>query len=47
MPASLVETSFLSNMHEAKRLKTSYYRYLIANGLYYGLISYIKSLGKN
>jgi len=47
MPASLVETSFLSNAQEAKRLKTSYYRYLIANGLYYGIISYIKSLGKN
>jgi N-acetylmuramoyl-L-alanine amidase len=47
MPASLVETSFLSNTQEAKRLKTSYYRYLIANGLYYGIISYIKSLGKN
>ncbi len=47
MPASLVETSFLSNMNEAKRLKTSFYRYLIANGLYYGIISYIKSLGKN
>jgi N-acetylmuramoyl-L-alanine amidase len=47
MPASLVETSFLSNMYEARRLKTSYYRYLIANGLYYGIISYIKSLGKN
>ena len=47
MPASLVETSFLSNTHEAQRLKSSTYRYLIAKGLYYGIISYIKSLGKN
>jgi N-acetylmuramoyl-L-alanine amidase len=47
MPASLVETSFLSNALEAKRLKSSHYRNLIANGLYYGIISYIKSLGKN
>ncbi|MCK4835587.1 MAG: N-acetylmuramoyl-L-alanine amidase [Candidatus Aminicenantes bacterium] len=47
MPASLVETSFISNSQEARRLKTSTYRYLIANGLYYGIISYIRSLGKN
>lgn len=47
MPAALVETSFLSNYSEARRLKNSTYRYLIAKGLYYGIISYIRSLGKN
>jgi N-acetylmuramoyl-L-alanine amidase len=47
MPSALVETSFLSNTQEALRLKTSTYRDHIANGLYYGIISYITSLGKN
>ena len=47
MPASLVEVSFLSTYSEANRLKSSTYRYLIAKGLYYGIISYIRSLGKN
>jgi N-acetylmuramoyl-L-alanine amidase len=46
MPASLVEVSFISNAREAKRLKTQSYRYQIAKGLYYGIIAYIKSLGK-
>jgi len=46
MPAVLVEVSFLSNHNEGKRLKTSAYRYSIAEGLYAGIISYIKSLGK-
>ncbi len=46
MPAVLVEASFLSNYYEGKRLKTSAYRYSIAAGLYSGIISYIKSLGK-
>lgn len=46
MPAVLVEASFLSNFYEGKRLKTSAYRYSIAAGLYSGIISYIKSLGK-
>lgn len=46
MPAVLVEASFLSNYYEGKRLKTSAYRSSIAVGLYSGIISYIKSLGK-
>lgn len=46
MPAVLAEVSFLSNSQEAKRLKSSTYRYSIANGIYYGIMSYIKSLGK-
>ncbi|MCP5103836.1 MAG: N-acetylmuramoyl-L-alanine amidase, partial [bacterium] len=46
MPAVLVETSFLSNYKEGKRLKSSAYRYAIAAGLYNGIIVYIKSLGK-
>ena len=44
MPAALVEVSFLSNYKEGKRLKSSVYRNYIANGLYSGIISYIKSL---
>ena len=46
MPACLAEVSFLSNKYEAKRLMYSNYRYLIAKGLYSGIIKYIKSLGK-
>jgi len=46
MPAALVEASFLSHSMEAKRLQTASYRYLVAAGLYYGIIEYIKSLGK-
>jgi len=46
MPACLAEVSFLSNKYEAKRLMYSNYRYLIAKGLYNGIINYIKSLGK-
>jgi N-acetylmuramoyl-L-alanine amidase len=46
MPAALVEVSFLSNYKEGKRLQSSAYRYYIALGLYSGIISYIKSLGK-
>ncbi len=46
MPAALVEVSFLSNYQEGKRLKSSAYRYSIAEGLYYGIQSYIKSLGE-
>lgn len=44
MPAALVEVSFLSNYQEGKRLKSSAYRYSIAEGLYSGIQSYIKSL---
>jgi N-acetylmuramoyl-L-alanine amidase len=46
MPAVLAEVSFLSNRDEGKLLKTPAYRYSIAEGLYAGIISYIKSLGK-
>jgi N-acetylmuramoyl-L-alanine amidase len=46
MPSALVEVSFLSHYQEALRLKSSRYRDLIARGLYDGVISYIKSLGK-
>lgn len=46
MPAVLAEVSFLSNKDEGKLLKTSAYRNSIAEGLYTGIISYIKSLGK-
>jgi N-acetylmuramoyl-L-alanine amidase len=46
MPASLVEVSFLSHNQEARRLRSTAYRNALAQGLYKGIISYIKSLGK-
>ena len=46
MPSVLIEISHLSNLNEESRLKTSGYRQLIAQGIYEGLIEYIKSLGK-
>lgn len=46
MPSVLVEVSYLSNQMEGKRLKSPAYRYSIAEGLYFSIISYIKSLGK-
>ena len=46
MPSVLAEVSFLSNYAEGKRLKTSKYRQQIAQGLFEGIMEYIKSLGK-
>lgn len=46
MPASLVEVSFLSNTLEAKYLQSSTYRTAIVEGLYTGIMGYIKSLDK-
>lgn len=46
MPASLVEVSFLSNAAEGKCLRLPAYRGAIAEGLYSGILDYIKSLGK-
>ncbi len=46
MPASLVEVSFLSNTAEGKCLRLPAYRGAIAEGLYSGILEYIKTLGK-
>ena len=46
MPSVLAEVSFLSNYAEGKRLKTPQYRQRIAQGLFEGVMAYIKSLGK-
>jgi N-acetylmuramoyl-L-alanine amidase len=47
MPAVLIETSFLSNPSDRKRLKSEEYRELIAEGISNGITHYIASLGKN
>ncbi len=46
MPSILIETSFLSNRVEAERLKRGPYRQTLAEGIYLGIIKYIKTLGK-
>lgn len=46
MPASLVEVSFLSNEAEGKCLRLPAYREAIADGLYSGILEYIKTLNK-
>lgn len=46
MPASLVEVSFLSNNIEGKCLQSPNYRRTIVEGLYSGIMGYIKSLEK-
>ena len=46
MPSVLVEISHLSNAKEEAKLKTKKYRELAAQGIYDGIIEYIRSLGK-
>ncbi len=46
VPSVLVEVSYLSNLKEESKLKTTQYRQQIAQGLYQGIINYIHSLGK-
>ncbi|MGZ5479395.1 MAG: N-acetylmuramoyl-L-alanine amidase [Candidatus Aminicenantales bacterium] len=46
MPSVLVEISHLSNAKEEAKLKTSKYRELAAQGIYDGIMEYIRSLGK-
>jgi N-acetylmuramoyl-L-alanine amidase len=46
MPSVLVEISHLSNSGEESRLKTARYRELAVQGIYNGIMEYIKSLGK-
>jgi len=46
MPSILAEVSHMSNAREEERLATPAYRKQVAQGLYEGLIAYIRSLGK-
>lgn len=46
MPSVLVEVSHMSNAREEARLKEKNYRQLLVEGLFEGIIAYIKSLGK-
>jgi N-acetylmuramoyl-L-alanine amidase len=46
MPSILVEISHLSNAAEEARLKTPAYRDTVAQGVYDGIMEYIRSLGK-
>ena len=46
MPSILVEISHLSNPAEEARLKTSRYRELAVQGIYNGIMDYVRSLGK-
>lgn len=46
MPSVLVEISHLSNAKEEAKLKTRRYRDLAAQGIYDGIMEYIRSLGK-
>ncbi|MBM3304777.1 MAG: N-acetylmuramoyl-L-alanine amidase [Candidatus Aminicenantes bacterium] len=46
MPSVLVEISHLSNAREEEKLKTRKYRELAAEGIYDGIMEYIRSLGK-
>jgi N-acetylmuramoyl-L-alanine amidase len=46
MPSVLVEVSHLSNAKEEAKLKTKKYRDLAAQGIYGGIMEYIRSLGK-
>ncbi|MGZ5495989.1 MAG: N-acetylmuramoyl-L-alanine amidase family protein, partial [Candidatus Aminicenantales bacterium] len=46
MPSVLVEISHLSNAKEEAKLKTGKYRELAAQGIYDGIMEYIRSLGK-
>ncbi len=46
MPSVLVEVSHLSNPKEETKLKTRKYKDLAAQGIYDGIMEYIRSLGK-
>ena len=46
MPSVLIEVSHLSNAKEEAKLKTVKYRELAAQGIYDGIMEYIRSLGK-
>jgi N-acetylmuramoyl-L-alanine amidase len=46
MPSMLVEISHLSNAQEEARLRSPAYRAVIVQGIYDGIMNYIRSLGK-
>ncbi len=46
MPSVLVEISHLSNAQEEERLKSPSYRKQVAQGIYEGILEYMRSLGK-
>ncbi len=46
MPSVLIEISHLSNSQEEARLKTPAYRAVVVQGIYDGIMEYIRSLGK-
>ncbi len=46
MPSVLIEISHLSNATEEKRLHSPQYRQLVAQGIYEGIVEYVKALGK-
>jgi N-acetylmuramoyl-L-alanine amidase len=46
MPSVLVEISHLSNAGEETRLKSAKYRDLAVQGIYNGIMEYVRSLGK-
>ncbi|MEW5899880.1 MAG: N-acetylmuramoyl-L-alanine amidase, partial [Acidobacteriota bacterium] len=46
MPSVLVEISHLSNAQEAERLRSPAYRKQAAQGIYEGILEYMRSLGK-
>ncbi len=46
MPSVLVEISHLSNAREEAKLRTKKYQELAAQGIYDGIVEYIRSLGK-
>ncbi len=46
MPSVLVEVSHLSNAQDAERLKSPAYRKETAQGIYEGILEYMRSLGK-
>lgn len=47
MPSVLVEVSHMSHAKEEARLKEKSYRQLLVEGIFEGIIAYIKSLGKS
>jgi len=46
MPSVLVEISHLSNAQEEERLRSPAYRKQVAQGIYEGILEYMRSLGK-
>lgn len=46
MPSVLVEISHLSHSQEAERLRSPAYRKQVAQGIYEGILEYMRSLGK-